>query len=159
MAEVAKPNLCPAENPAVIAHMQILQAIINRLATQSSSCKTWCLTLVVALISFAGATKIPVLVTFALIPVAIFGFLDTMYLAQEKAYRDLFNELAKSIRAGTYGKDQFFTASAPHACKHVLHALVSWSILPVYGGLLLGYIIYIIAYSCEWLAALAPVAK
>src|SRR5262249_27435466 len=141
MAEETRPSMWPADNPAVTAHMNMLQAIINRLATQSSSSKTWCLTLVGALISFAGATKTPSIVTFALVPVLIFGFLDMMYLAQEKAYRDLFNDLAERIRHGEYGKNQFFCASAAPARKHVLHALVSWSIWPVYGGLLVGYIV------------------
>ena len=156
MADEKHPNTWPADNPAVTAHMNMLQSIINRLATQSSSCKTWCLTLAVALISFAGATKIPGVVTFAIVPILIFGFLDTMYLAQENAYRDLFDDVAKSIREGTYGNDRFFTASASRTGKHVLYALGSWSIWPVYGGLLLGYTL---AYCSDWLAVLTPVAK
>jgi hypothetical protein len=156
VAEEPKPNFWPADNPAVIAHMNMLQAIINRLATQSSSCKTWCLSLVAALISFAGATKMPSIVTFALVPVVIFGFLDTMYLAQETAYRDLFNSVAASIRDGTYGKDRFFNASALHTEKYILQALGSWSIWPVYGGLIA---LYIIAHSTGWFTTFAIPVK
>jgi hypothetical protein len=152
----SQSSMWPGDNPAVMAHITLLQGVINRLATQSSSSKTWCLTLVAALISFAGATKIPGIVTFALVPVLVFGFLDTMYLAQEKAYRDLFGSIAELVRDGKYGRDQLFSASAPVSSKHVFHALRSWSIWPVYGGLLAGYVI---AQRSEWLAALSMMPR
>src|SRR5713226_7192935 len=95
--------LWPADNPAVIAHIGLLQGVINRLANNSASCKTWCLTLVGALVSLAGATHIPGIITFALVPVAIFGFLDSMYLAQERSYRDLYRGIITKIRNGSYG--------------------------------------------------------
>jgi hypothetical protein len=66
--------LFPADSPAVTAHINLLQGIINRLANNSASCKTWCITLVGALVSLAGATHVPGIVTFALAPVVIFGF-------------------------------------------------------------------------------------
>ena len=47
----------PADNAAVIAHLNYLQAIITRLAGNSAQCKTWCLAIVSALFSFAGAFK------------------------------------------------------------------------------------------------------
>ena len=37
--------LWPADSPAVTAHINLLQGIINRLANNSASCKTWCLPL------------------------------------------------------------------------------------------------------------------
>src|ERR1700730_5201974 len=70
---IASP-LWPADNPAVTTHISMLQGIINRLANNSGSCKTWCLTVVSALLSLAGATHLPAIVTFALVPVVIFGF-------------------------------------------------------------------------------------
>src|ERR1700730_1981892 len=85
--------LWPADNSPVVAHITLLQGIINRLANNSASCKTWCLTLVAALISLAGATRVPAIVTGALVPIVIFGFVDAMYLAQEHAYRDLYTRV------------------------------------------------------------------
>jgi hypothetical protein len=40
----------PADNPAAIAHVNLIQGIINRLANNSASCKTWCLVIVSALL-------------------------------------------------------------------------------------------------------------
>src|ERR1700730_15200835 len=114
---IASP-LWPADNPAVTTHISLLQGIINRLANNSSSCKTWCLTLVGALVSLAGATHVPGIVTFALVPVVIFGFLDTMYLAQEKAYRDLYNCGVTKIHAGTYALEDTYEARAALESPH-----------------------------------------
>ena len=121
--------------------MNLLQGIINRLANNSASCKTWCLTLVGALLSLAGATHVPGIVTFALIPVVIFGFMDTMYLAQEKSYRDLYARMVNAIRDGSYDRNTAYEARAPLAFGSFCAALASWSIFPVYLTLILAYIV------------------
>jgi hypothetical protein len=140
----------------VTAHINLLQGIINRLADNSSSCKTWCLTLVGALLSLAGATHVPAIVTFALVPVVIFGFLDTMYLAQEKAYRDLYNRKVDAIRRGSYGREDLFDANARRHIRHFRDALTSWSIWPIYLSLIVGYGV---ASFCGWIALLGAVPK
>src|SRR5580704_1167163 len=115
--------LWPADNPAVVAHVNLLQGIVNRLAGNSASCKTWCLTLVGALVSLAGATHVAGIVTFALVPVVIFGFMDTMYLAQEKAYRDLYGDIVARIRNGSYSLADAYAAGAPLLSSHFRLAL------------------------------------
>lgn len=136
---LSKSQLWPADNPAVTTHIAMLQAIIARLATASASCKTWCLALVGALLSFAAGTESPRLAAFAVIPIVIFAFLDANYLSQERAYRDLFAKICNRIRQGTYGLEDTFEASAPVKRWAVLKAFGSWSIWPVYLTLLLGY--------------------
>jgi ABC-type multidrug transport system permease subunit len=148
--------LSPADNPAVTTHINLLQGIINRLANNSSSCKTWCLTMVGALLSLAGATHTPAIVTFALVPVVIFAFVDTMYLAQEKAYRDLYGMVVKAIRDGSYSRAQAFNATAERTLYHVGWALTSWAVWPIYGGLIAAYVV---AEWRGWLALLAATAK
>jgi hypothetical protein len=145
-------RLSPADNPAVTTHISLLQGIINRLANNASSCKTWCLALVGALLSLAGATHTPAIATFALLPVVIFGFVDTMYLAQEKAYRDLYDDVVAKVRDGSYELANAFDAKAKRTLNHVGWALASWSIWPIYGGLILAYIA---AYYFGWIALLA----
>lgn len=148
--------LWPADSPAVAAHMNLLQGIISRLANNSASCKTWCVTLVGALVSLAGATHVPGIVTFALVPVVIFGFVDTMYLAQEKAYRDLYTRTANTIRSGSYVLGNVYEASAPIGFCRICSALASWSIFPVYAGLILAYLV---AHLAGWLVVLTAAAK
>lgn len=137
--------LWPTDNPAVIAYVNLLQGIINRLAGNSASCKTWCLALVGALLSLAGAMRVPGIVAFALVPVVIFGFLDTMYLAQEQAYRRLFGHVVKLIHADALKRDHIFDARAPLELKGVIAALKSWSIFPVYLTLIAGCIAVAVA--------------
>jgi hypothetical protein len=47
----------PADNPAAIAHLNHVQAIIARLAGNSLQCKTWCLAIVGALFGLAGSLE------------------------------------------------------------------------------------------------------
>ncbi len=86
MSGDARSPFFPADNAAATAHIALLQGIINRLAGTSASCKTWCLTLVAAVLSLAATAHVPALAPLVLVPTVIFGFLDAMYLAEEKAY-------------------------------------------------------------------------
>jgi hypothetical protein len=140
------------DSPAVIAHINLLQGIINRLAGASASCKTWCIALVAALLSLAGTSHLPGVTSIALVPVIIFGFLDTSYLAQERAYRDLFKAIVVKIHNGSYGVAETFVAGAPLKSGARLGAVFSWSILPIYLGLI---VLYGVAYWRGWLELLA----
>lgn len=151
----SKSQLWPADNSAVTAHIAILQAIIARLATASASCKTWCLALVGALLSFAAGTDSPRLAAFAIMPIVIFAILDASYLAQERAYRDLFATVVNKIRDGSYSLGDSFEARAPVKRGALLKAFVSWSIWPVYLSLLLAYAV---AMCSGWVAAPASAA-
>jgi hypothetical protein len=148
--------LWPADNAAVTAHINLLQGIINRLANNSASCKTWCLTLVGALVSLAGATHVPGIVTFALVAVVIFGFMDAMYLGQERAYRDLYGSTVRAIRDKSYDLGNVYEARAPLSFCRVLSAFTSWSIYPVYLGLIAAYFV---AYFAGWLAVLTATSN
>jgi hypothetical protein len=148
--------LWPADSPVAMAHLNLLQGIINRLANNSASCKTWCLTLVGALVSLAGATHVPGIITFALVPVVIFGFMDTMYLAQETAYRGLYRRTVNRIRDRSYGLGDVYEASTPLGFYNVCSALASWSVFPVYLGLI---VVYLVAYRMGWLAVITVPAK
>jgi hypothetical protein len=148
--------LWPADNPAVTTHINMLQGIINRLANNSGACKTWCLALVGALLSLAGATHVPAIVTFALVPVVTFGFLDGMHLAHERAYRTLYNHQVTAIRTRNYTLENTYEARAPVGFCDVLSALTSWSAYPMYLGLI---VVYLTAEYRGWLAVLAAVPK
>jgi hypothetical protein len=100
--------------------MTTLQNIITRLANNSASCKTWCLTLVAALLSIAGIAHSPNVVIAALVPMV-------MYLANEVAYRNLYNGLVDKIHGRTYGLDDVFKAAARPDAGCVIWAIGSWS--------------------------------
>jgi hypothetical protein len=133
--------LAPAESPALIAHLNMLQAVITRLAGNSAQCKTWCVAIVSALFGLAGATKSGRIAVAAIIPILVFGFVDAAYLANEKAYRDLYNGMVTKIRGGTYGLADFGDLSAPADAGHYIWAFSSWSVWPVYLGLIVAYVL------------------
>ena len=133
--------LAPAESPAAIEHLKMIQAIIARLAGNSAQCKTWCITIAAAIVAFAGAMKNEKMIALALIPLAIFGFIDAAYLANERAYRDLYNEVVAKIRGGTYRLSDAFVLAAPAGRRHYQAAHRSWSVWPVYLGLIVAYLL------------------
>jgi hypothetical protein len=142
--DTASP-LVPAESPAIMAHLKMLQAVIMRLAGNSAQCKTWCVAIVSALFGLAGATKSGRMATAAIIPIIVFGFVDAAYLANEMAYRDLYNRIVAKIRSGSYGLADFGDLSAPADAGHFMWALSSWSVWPVYLGLTIAYVLILLS--------------
>jgi hypothetical protein len=145
----------PADSPAATAHISLLQGIITRLANNSASCKTWCLTLVAALLSLAGAAHAPQMVTATLVPIVIFGFVDILYLATEVAYRNLYTSVVASMREGSYGRNTIYEARARPDAACVIWAIGSWSIIPYYALI----VFYAIAIAAGWPALLAGMTK
>jgi hypothetical protein len=129
----------PADNPAIIAHLNSLQAIITRLAGNSAQCKTWCLAIVSTLFALAGATKNDKIVAAAIIPIVIFGLVDAAYLGREKAYRELYNSVSANVRNGTYTLSDCFNLTPRDNGGNFGSALRSWSVWPVYLGLIVAY--------------------
>jgi hypothetical protein len=92
-------KLIHPDSPAVQSHLNILQGVITRMATNSANCKTWCITLVSALIVLIADKGKTNLTPIALIPVLLFCFLDAYYLGQERAFREAYNEFVQRLHA------------------------------------------------------------
>lgn len=148
----ANPPFKP-DNPAVMAHITMLQGIINRLANNSASCKTWCFTLVAGLVTLTGAAGKPGVIVVVIVPLVIFGFLDASYLAQERAYRDLYARILGKVHDGSYALADTFDARAPMKPGARIKAFFSWSVAPMYLTLI---VLAVLAHACGWLAALTP---
>jgi hypothetical protein len=142
-------------DPATLAHINLLQGIINRLAGNSASCKTWCLTLVTAILGLAGTMKNAALVEVALIPVVVFGFIDTMYLAHEKAYRELYTSVVNKINYGRYTVGDVFDATPSlgfwRLCWLAIRSFCSWAVWPVYLGVIILYVFASWIGALDWL--------
>jgi hypothetical protein len=77
-----------------IAHLNMIQSVIGRMAGFSASVKNFCVTICAAIIAVAFQKQIPMLTGAALTVVFIFGVMDTYYLALERRYRDLYERVA-----------------------------------------------------------------
>jgi hypothetical protein len=72
--------------------MSTLQDIIKRMAENSRNVKTWCVTIVTAILAFS--TKTSPLPWFVLVlPILPLIYLDMYYLALETFYRGQYNQL------------------------------------------------------------------
>src|SRR5437762_650136 len=80
---------------SVQSHLTMLQGIINRLAGNSASCKTWCVTLVSALAVVAADKRNATLLLVSAIPIPLFAALDSYYLGLERRFRDCYESFAK----------------------------------------------------------------
>ena len=74
------------ESSAVQKHFEAMQGVIQRMAENSRSCKVWCVTLVAATLVLVARTGEPRHALIALIPTLLFLFLDSYYLALERAF-------------------------------------------------------------------------
>ena len=78
-----------------LAHLEMIQAVITRMASNSFALKGWAVTLVAGLFALSGkdANQFYYLVTY--IPIVVFWYLDAYYLCQERMYRNLYEKVRK----------------------------------------------------------------
>ena len=122
------------ESLAVRGHIEVMQGVIQRMAENSRSCKVWCVTLVAAVLVLVARTGEPRHALIALIPTLLFLFLDSYYLALERAFIKSQNEfVAKLGRNDLTAADVYKVVPTGMGIRLVGRCLVgSVSILPFY---------------------------
>ena len=88
------------DSPSVQTHLTIMQGVINRMAENSRSCKVWCVTLVAATLVMVARTGEPQHALIALVPTLLFLFLDSYYLALERAFIRSQNTFVAKLHRG-----------------------------------------------------------
>lgn len=141
--------------PNHIKHLELLQAVIGRLAGNSFLIKGWSVTVVGAFLGFAVTQDEASLARVSLLPLALFWGLDTYFLRAERLFRVLYDRVRSA--------DQLAEPFAMHATgKTFLAALEgderkagSWSrtacsltLLLLYGGLAVSAIV-VSALVCQ----------
>ncbi len=69
------------------------QAVITRLAAQSTTIKGWCVTVTAALLGVSAGSTTPLVAIIAAYVVGTFAVLDAYYLALERGYRNLYRQV------------------------------------------------------------------
>lgn len=74
-------------------HLELIQGVINRMASNSFKLKGWAVTLATGIFALASkdTDKMYFLITY--VPVVVFWFLDSYYLLQERLYRGLYDNV------------------------------------------------------------------
>ena len=79
-------------------YLQFLQNNIARMNTNSVQAKTWCITIVTALLAIFADTKNSLFLLICITPIIMFCILDALYLQQEHKFVDMYNDFVKDKR-------------------------------------------------------------
>lgn len=118
-------------------HLQFIQGVINRLASNSFQMKGWSVVLVAAILVLLAREDRLDDAPIALVPVLIFWFLDGYFLRQERLFRALYdqvrdlkeNEIDFSMDIKSFKKKHYFLATYLHGQVELPSYLKKWPIL------------------------------
>lgn len=79
-----------------VKHLEMVQAVINRLANNSFLLKGWSVSLAAALVGVSANESVPWFSLAAVLPAISFWVLDAYYLRQERLYRALYDAVRVS---------------------------------------------------------------
>ena len=128
---------------SVQSHLVILQNVIQRMSSNSTSSKAWCITLVSAILVIVADKGEPHYSLIALLPTILFFALDTYYLALENGFRRSYNDFIEKLHNGKLKSEDLFAVKPNGEIKKLfLKSVTSFSIYPFYGTLLI--MIYLI---------------
>ncbi|MEH6534574.1 MAG: hypothetical protein V7735_25025 [Photobacterium frigidiphilum] len=99
------------EAASIQTHLGILQNVIQRMASNSSSSKAWCVTLVSAVLVIVADKGKPDYAYIAFLPTLVFAALDAYYLALEKAFRNAYNEFISRLHNKTLTETDLYSVA------------------------------------------------
>lgn len=128
-------------SPSVQSYLTILQSVISRMAANSAGCKTWCITLVSAVIVIIADKGKPNYIWISIVPIALFLVLDSCYLSLERQFRSTYNDFIRKLHGEIATvEDVFYVNPKSGICAtslSIFKAMASMSICPFYGLLAL----------------------
>lgn len=83
----------PVDISAKLKHLDLVQGVITRLATNSFALKRWCVLMVSAVLVLVSRDPRPEYALIAAVAVAMFWTLDSWFLGTEHLYRDLYDDV------------------------------------------------------------------
>jgi len=108
------------------------------MASNSSSSKAWCITLVSAVLVIVADKGKPNYAWIALIPTFLFFVLDAYYLGLEKGFRDSYNNFIDKLHRGVLQpSDLYAVVPQGSLLKQFAKSLASFAVWPFYLTLLL----------------------
>src|SRR5256885_13144793 len=123
---------------AVKAHLTIMQSVIQRMAGNSTSAKTWCITLVSAVLVVVADKGKPQFAWLAVIPTVLLLVLDAYYLGLERGFRKSYNSFIDKLHGHELkASDLYVVEPEGDLLALAVAALRSFSVWPFYGTLLI----------------------
>ena len=81
-----------------VAHLEMIQRVITRMASNSFLIKRWSVTLVAALFALTAVNMNVLFICLAFFPILMFWALDAYFLRQEKLFQKLYDHVRLSDR-------------------------------------------------------------
>lgn len=121
------------EAASIQTHLGIIQNVIQRMSTNSTNCKAWCVTLVAAVLVIVADKGKPDYAWIALLPTVVFLALDAYYLALEKGFRNSYNQFVSKLRAGSLTEQDLYSVMpVGNMSKLQIEAVKSFSVWGFY---------------------------
>lgn len=131
-----------AESPAVHLHLNLLQSLIGRMATNSANCKSWCVTVTSGMLVLLLNHDEWHFAWLAFLPLALFLLLDAYYLALEQSFRERFQTFCQDLHEGKAATNDLFNFAPRSRSWRIFSSfhlsILSPSVLPFYVVLGLG---------------------
>jgi hypothetical protein len=130
-----RPNERSVDNDSasIQVHLTIMQNVIQRMAANSASAKTWCVTLVSAVLVIVADKGKPQYAWIAMLPTIVFAALDMYYLALEKSFRRSYNEFIDKLHAYSLkASDLYSVELSGNFIKLLFESIQSFSIWGFY---------------------------
>jgi hypothetical protein len=109
---ISPDSMVQLQGLAVQSHLEMLQGVVSRMATNSTSCKAWCVGLVSAIVVVVTESGRSQLLVVAMLPIVVFGMLDVYYLFLERRFRWAYETLLGKILSGAAEIDDLFATSS-----------------------------------------------
>lgn len=136
MSENNETIAIDGESPSIQTHLAILQNVIQRMASNSSASKAWCVTLVSAVLVIVADKGKPEYAYIAMLPTFVFAALDAYYLALEKAFRNSYNGFISKLHSRTLTEiDLYSVAPKGNISRLQLDSVKSFSVWGFYVSL------------------------
>jgi hypothetical protein len=126
-----------------LKHLEMIQAVVSRMANNSFLIKGWCVTLVAAIIALASNDDDKRFIAVAFYPVLMFWLLDGYFLYQERLFRNLYDAVrVKSEEAIDFSMDvNAVNTSAGRNTETWPGALWSRTLLLFYGVMIVAILL------------------
>ena len=113
-----------------IKHLELIQAVINRMANSSFLIKGWSVTLVAAILALANKDMNKGFVIIVFVPILLFWILDAYFLHQEKLFREVYDQ----VRVKKEDEIDFsMKINKKNQFKRFAKVVFSITLLPFYG--------------------------
>ena len=123
----------------VVAHLSMIQGIVNRLETNSFTLKALAMTLAAAVLAFLGTVKSPntVFPAAGALPVIVFWLMDAQYLRLGRIFRRLYDAVRQGQVSEQFSMDYKRFAKDEDS---VLRIAFSWSVIWFYASILAAFV-------------------